>query len=117
MAEEERTRLKAAAKKAKKQKQKAKKQQPSVSSNAVAEAATPEPEAGISLCGALATQIPAASEEVIDVGQHSAVLQGQLQDLTTSSETAEDQTAAFLTQLFCCPLTQVWPMLNACLHS
>ena len=114
MEEEERIQAKAAAKKAKKQRQKANKQQPSVSLSTAAGAAASEPEAITSLSAAPATELPLALNDMTDTSQASDALQEHLQDFTIGSDTAEDQTAAFLTQLFCCPLTQVSQLLTHC---
>ena len=109
VAEEERIKTKAAAKKAKKQKQKTKKQQASsqpLSAACISASIIHDPASrsdAVSDTAAMSVQLDKGHRD----GHADAEVQGRLQELTFNPAGVDDQDDVFLTQLFCCPLTQV----------
>ena len=109
VAEEERIKTKAAAKKAKKQKQKVKKQQASSQPSSAARISASIIHGPASSSDAVSdtAAVPVQLEEGHRDGHADAEVQGRLQELTLNPAGVDDQDDVFLTQLFCCPLTQV----------
>lgn len=113
LAEEERAKAKAAAKKAKKQKQKAKKQQGPTAATAAA-AAAPDTlsfsvmEADTTVPAAHDRTAPVHADGVSQAFATPANLQQQMQQhIEAPTKAANNFDDAFLTNLFCCPLTKV----------
>ena len=106
VAEEERIKTKAAAKK---QKQKVKKQQvPSQPSSAACiSASIIHGPASSSDAVSDTAAVPVQLDQGHKDGHADAEVQGRPQELTFNQAAVDDQDDVFLTQLFCCPLTQV----------
>ena len=105
VAEEERAKVKAAAKKAKKQKQKANRKSLMASPSSVGPAADTTSPASIS---SSATTAAAGESTSLGMSVSNSSPSLDLERLTVSSE-ADTESARFLEELFCCPLTKVRP--------